>query len=45
MWIIVHGKKKHRVNKRQALIKESQRGGDLAQKGNEKGFMTLEFIF
>lgn len=43
VWIIVHENK--RINKRQALIKESQRGGDLAQKGTEKGFMTLEFIF
>lgn len=37
--------KRKRINKRQALIKESQREGDLAQEGNEKGFMTLEFIF
>ena len=34
MWMIVHDKKRKRVNKRQVLIKESQ--GKLAQERNEK---------
>ena len=36
MWMIVHDKKRKRVNKRQVLIKESQ--GKLAQERNEKSF-------